>query len=124
VLLAEDNPINQEVAIALLNEAGIEVDTCGDGRRAVAMVRQHPYALVLMDVQMPGLDGLEAARRIRAALGPALPIIAMTANAFDGDAQACLDAGMDDYLAKPIEPEQLFATLLRWLERPVGVAAH
>ncbi|MBZ8141149.1 hypothetical protein CLD22_14700 [Rubrivivax gelatinosus] len=124
VLLAEDNPINQEVAIALLNEAGIEVDTCGDGRRAVAMVRQHPYALVLMDVQMPGLDGLEAARRIRAALGPALPIIAMTANAFDGDAQACLDAGMDDYLAKPIEPEQLFAALLRWLERPVGVAAH
>ncbi|WP_200377990.1 response regulator [Rubrivivax gelatinosus] len=124
VLLAEDNPINQEVAIALLNEAGIEVDTCGDGRRAVAMVRQHPYALVLMDVQMPGLDGLEAARRIRAALGPALPIIAMTANAFDGDAQACLDAGMDDYLAKPIEPEQLFSTLLRWLERPLGMAAH
>ena len=118
VLLVEDNLVNQEVAVALLNSAGIEVDVAGDGRQAVQMAGESNYALVLMDVQMPVLDGLDATRAIRqTARGRALPILAMTANAFAEESQRCLEAGMNDHVAKPVVAEQLFRTLIVWLER-------
>ncbi|MGE5468074.1 MAG: PAS domain S-box protein [Ignavibacteria bacterium] len=118
LLLAEDNAINREVATELLKEAGCRVDVAEDGARAVEMVRRHGYDLVLMDVHMPVLDGLSAARAIRALSGcGGLPIIALTASAFSEDRHSCVEAGMNDYIAKPFEPEQLFATLLRWLPK-------
>jgi len=119
LLLAEDNLVNQEVAGALLRVAGLQVDVAGTGRQAVDMARDGAYALVLMDVQMPEMDGLDATRALRAI--PAcrqLPILAMTANAFGDDREACLAAGMNDHLPKPVDPAALYAALLRWL--PVG----
>ncbi|MFG6465229.1 ATP-binding protein [Roseateles sp. BYS87W] len=116
LLLAEDNPVNQEVAVALIGSAGLTVDVAVDGQQAIDMVRAGDYALVLMDVQMPVMDGLDATRAIRALPQAAdLPILAMTANAFDEERQRCLDAGMDDHVAKPVVAEQLFATLHDWL---------
>ncbi|MBV8035060.1 ATP-binding protein [Roseateles sp.] len=116
ILLAEDNPVNQEVAVALIGSAGLAVDVAVDGRQAIAMVKDGDYALVLMDVQMPVMDGLDATRAIRRlAQGAGLPILAMTANAFDEERQRCLEAGMDDHVAKPVVAEQLFATLHDWL---------
>ncbi|BAL95626.1 PAS/PAC sensor hybrid histidine kinase [Rubrivivax gelatinosus IL144] len=122
VLLAEDNPINQEVAEELLRTVGLLVDTAVDGRQAVDRALAGGHALVLMDLQMPGLDGFAATREIRARLGPALPIVAMTANAFDEDRELCLQAGMNDHVPKPVSPEQLYATLLRWLPAAAGAA--
>jgi two-component system sensor histidine kinase/response regulator len=117
VLLADDDPVNQEVTLALLQRLQLAVDVVGDGAQAVEQVRAHDYALVLMDVQMPVLDGLQATRAIRALPGRAqLPILAMTANAYTEDREACLAAGMNDHIAKPVVPAQLTACLLRWLD--------
>ncbi len=116
LLLAEDNLVNQEVAVALLGSAGLSVDVAEDGVQAVAMAATGAYALVLMDVQMPQMDGLDATRAIRASGNP-VPILAMTANAFDEERQRCLDAGMNDHVAKPVVAEQLFATLKLWLSK-------
>ncbi|WP_176256899.1 PAS domain-containing hybrid sensor histidine kinase/response regulator [Derxia lacustris] len=118
VLLVEDNPINQEVADELLRLAGLVVDVAEDGARAVELACTRPYDAVLMDMQMPVMDGLEAARAIRTRLGASLPIIAMTANAFGEDRAACLAAGMNDHIGKPVDPERLYGTLLRWLPMP------
>jgi len=118
VLLAEDNAVNQEVAVALLGSAGLEVDVAADGRQALEMAASGDYALILMDIQMPVLDGLDATRAIRGSeWGREIPILAMTANAFAEERQRCLDAGMNDHVAKPVIAEQLFRTLRHWLDQ-------
>jgi PAS domain S-box-containing protein len=117
VLLAEDNPINQEVAATLLTAAGLQVELADNGEDAVEMALTRSFDLILMDMQMPRMDGLVAATTIRAKLGPALPIIAMTANAFAEDRAACLAAGMDDHLPKPVVADALYGKLLAWLPR-------
>ncbi|GAP38067.1 hypothetical protein ISF6_4261 [Piscinibacter sakaiensis] len=121
VLLAEDHPINQMIARELLGSAGLVVETADDGQQAIERACREPFDLVLMDVQMPRVDGLQAARAIRQALGPGLPIIAMTANAFSEDRQRSLAVGMNDHLSKPVEPAALYAALLHWL--PPAAAA-
>jgi PAS domain S-box-containing protein len=116
VLLAEDNAINREVALELLGGAGLVVDTAEDGLEAVEKVRDGDYDVVLMDVQMPRMDGLAATRSIRALPGrEMLPVLAMTANAFDEDRIACEEAGMNDFVVKPVDPPALYRTLSRWL---------
>ncbi len=118
ILLAEDNATNQTVAAALLRKAGHEVDSVTNGKEALEAVGRHAYDLVLMDVQMPVVDGLEATRAIRA-LGDgkgAVPIIAITANAMAGDREDCLRAGMSDYISKPFDPPLFLATVGRWLD--------
>ena len=119
VLLVEDNAINQEVAVAMLEQAGLVVSLANNGEEAIRKVSESGYDCVLMDMQMPVLDGLEATRRIRQQNRfQSLPIIAMTANAMAGDRDRCLAVGMNDYLTKPIDPNKLFSTLLNWIKRP------
>jgi PAS domain S-box-containing protein len=119
LLLAEDEEFNRVVAEEFLKEVGLTVDFAHDGRQAVSMAAFNHYDLILMDVQMPEMGGLEATRAIRQLPGhAATPIVAMTANAFAEDRQRCLDAGMNDHLAKPVLPEDLYATMLEWLAKP------
>lgn len=116
VLVAEDNAVNQMVARRMLEKAGHQVDVAANGLEAVQAVEAAPYDLVLMDCQMPEMDGHEATKKIgRGRRQPRIPIIAMTANAMPGDREQCLEAGMDDYLAKPVRAEALPAMLNRWL---------
>jgi CheY-like chemotaxis protein len=113
VLLAEDNPINAMLARTLLRREGAVVDHVESGEAALEALSRGAYDVVLMDVRMPGLGGLEAARRLRAG-GVTAPVIALTANAFDDDRRACLEAGMDDFLVKPLSLDALRAALARW----------
>jgi len=123
ILIVDDEPVNLEVARFLLEESGLCVDTAEDGEEATRCARATNFALILMDMQMPKLDGLSAARLIRQAPGyESTPILAMTANAFTEDRQHCLEAGMNDFLAKPFNPDVLFGILLRWLDSSLPAA--
>jgi two-component system, sensor histidine kinase and response regulator len=116
-LLVEDNELNQEVAMGLLEPTGLSIDVAENGEIAVRMVGEHDYDLVLMDMQMPVMDGIAATQAIRS--NPrfrTLPIIAMTANAMEGDREKCLQAGMNDHVSKPIDPDLLYAAVKRWVK--------
>jgi len=121
ILLAEDNEVNRKLALRLLEKLGLRADAVEDGREALKALESTSYSLVLMDVQMPVMDGLEATRAIRSseaeASGPRVPVVAMTAHAMKGDRERCLEAGMDDYISKPIRPKILKEKLERWLGR-------
>ena len=118
VLLVEDDPINTEVALELLTSVGLVVDTAENGAISVQRVGVNTYDLVLMDVQMPEMDGLEATRIIRTEpANHSLPILAMTANAFESNRQECLDAGMNEFVGKPVIPQALYSALVQWLPR-------
>ncbi len=122
ILVVEDNPTNQQVALAILTKLGHQADAVGNGVEALDALRSADYDIVLMDCEMPDMDGCETARRIRCPScgmrNPAIPIIALTAHALVGDREKCLAAGMNDYLAKPIEPRQLGEVLPKWLRLP------
>ena len=126
LLVVEDNEINQQVAQEILEEAGLRVTLAGDGRQAVDAVKTANYHAVLMDVQMPVMDGYAATKMIRQySRFDDLPIIAMTANAMAGDREKALEAGMNDHVAKPIDPDQLFSSLVRWVKPGVrGFVPH
>jgi two-component system sensor histidine kinase/response regulator len=119
ILIAEDEPVNREVEVGLLADVGLVVDVAHNGEEAVRKARDGRYALILMDVQMPVMNGLDATRAIRRLPGmsSAVPILALTANAFDSDREACLAAGMDDHIAKPVTPDELHAMVLHWLRQ-------
>ncbi|MEW6676709.1 MAG: PAS domain S-box protein [Pseudomonadota bacterium] len=117
ILLVEDEPVSREVASLELQEVGLLVDQAENGEQALEMARRKPYALILMDMQMPIMNGIDATRAIRAgSLNSDTPILAMTANAFQDDRQRCLDAGMNDHISKPVDPDCLYETLLKWLK--------
>jgi CheY-like chemotaxis protein len=124
VLLVEDNELNREVALGLLEDAHLSISQAENGQIAVQMIERDDYDLVLMDMQMPVLDGVAATMAIRSKPRfRSLPIIAMTANVMAGDREKCLRAGMNDHLAKPIDPDKLFDTLLRWIPPHASAAA-
>jgi PAS domain S-box-containing protein len=121
ILLAEDEPINREVGLMLLEDVGLKVDLAEDGRQAVEKSRSGRYDIILMDMQMPVLDGLDATRQIRQLSGcEKTPILAMTANAFAENKDQCFEAGMNDFISKPVAPEVLYETLLKWFEKGSG----
>ncbi len=129
VLLAEDNPVNVEVATAMLDSLGLGVYSARNGAEALAAARTGGYDVVLMDCQMPVMDGFAATAEIRrhehqSGRGRTLPIIAITANALQGDREACLAAGMDDYLSKPFTQQELAAVLGRWIALPLVATVH
>lgn len=118
VLLVEDEPVNQEISRMLLEDVRFQVDLADDGIEAVSLAQLNRYDLILMDIQMPNLNGHDATRAIREnSLNTTTPILAMTANAFDEDRQACFQAGMDDHIGKPIYPDLLYGVLLKWLKK-------
>jgi CheY-like chemotaxis protein len=124
-LLAEDNEVNRRIAVRILEKAGHQVEAVPNGRQAVVELVKSSYDLVLMDVQMPEMDGFEATaeiRRLESALRRT-PIIAMTANAMAGDRQRCLEAGMDDYISKPVQRAELLQTVQSWVRPPSGQPA-
>jgi PAS domain S-box-containing protein len=127
ILLAEDNITNQQVAMGMVKKLGLRVDAVANGREALKALETIPYDLVLMDVQMPEMDGLEATRHIRdprsSILNHQVPVVAMTAHAMQGDREECLEAGMNDYLSKPVSPQALSASLERWLPLEGAVSA-
>jgi CheY-like chemotaxis protein len=119
ILLVEDEPVNREITLAMLDAIGLVADTAEDGIHALEKVEASDYDLILMDMQMPRLDGLATTGRLRAmSRTAAVPILAMTANAFAEDKMRCLEAGMNDFIAKPVNLETFYATLLRWLSGP------
>jgi signal transduction histidine kinase/DNA-binding response OmpR family regulator/PAS domain-containing protein len=121
ILLAEDNLTNQQVALAVLSKLGYSADTAANGQEAIRALEKVPYDIAFMDVQMPLMDGLEATRAIRSGktgvLNPRIPIIAMTAHALKGDREICLEAGMDDYISKPIAPRALAEAIEKWVDK-------
>jgi two-component system sensor histidine kinase/response regulator len=121
VLVVEDNAINREVVVELLATAVLPGEVAGDGLEALEKARIARYDLILMDLQMPRMDGLEATRAIRRLRGYAhTPIVALTANAYSEDRRSAIAAGMNDFVAKPVSPEQLFAVLAKWLPGPTA----
>jgi CheY-like chemotaxis protein len=118
ILVVDDDPLNREVATIQLEFVGLIVDLAGDGKAALAAAKEMSYAMILMDAQMPNMNGLDATRKIRMLPDYVkTPILAMTANVFVEDRQKCLEAGMNDFLFKPFDPETLFKTVLKWLEK-------
>jgi CheY-like chemotaxis protein len=117
ILLAEDNKINQKLVKAMLAKACYKVDIVENGRDAVEKVKQIPYDLVLMDIQMPEMDGLQAAQLIRQEGFSDLPIIALTANAFEKDKEKCLKCGMSHFMTKPLKQAELLGTISKWLDK-------
>jgi len=123
--MAEDNITNQQVVVGILKKLGLRADTVANGAEAVKALESIPYDLVLMDVQMPEMDGLEATRQIRnprsAIPNRSIPIIAMTAHAMQGDKEKCLEAGMDDYVVKPVSPRALAEAMEKWLPEETSI---
>jgi CheY-like chemotaxis protein len=122
ILLAEDNPVNQKLAVLILTKAGYQVEVANNGRKAVDTFTGNPerFDLILMDVQMPEMDGLSATKELRARGFTGIPIVAMTANAMKGDREICLEAGMNDYITKPVKREIIFEIIEKWLHHELG----